>query len=224
MSTLRAIGLVLISVTFLISRAHATLISHNGYTLNTNTNIISDGRGSEWLQWTVTQNMSVNDALEIYQTEGWNIASGEQVADLFNQFKFNYPYVWIADENAEQYFNSTLENEEALSTSPSVLFVELFGETRPNGNMAFYGLDEDNDGYINVAYAGWGTNWLGDIQYSGGMDYDGFENTTDDAWGYYGVALVRSSTFVEVSSPSSLLLIFVALLIPMLRSFRFRLK
>ena len=41
---------------------NAALITHNGYMLNTNTNIVTGG-GLEWLQWDVTLGMSISDAL-----------------------------------------------------------------------------------------------------------------------------------------------------------------
>lgn len=99
--------------------ANAELISYNGYTLNTDTNIVTGG-GLEWLQWTETEGMSVNDALSTHN--GWRIATSTDVTNLINSFNFGLTSTYDPMEPAF----SEITNSSAL-----VNFMELFG-ARPD--------------------------------------------------------------------------------------------
>jgi len=74
-----------VSLSCFLNFANAGLITHNGYTLNEETNIVSKGR-LEWLQWDVTLNTSVDDALETHN--GWRLATILEVDALFESIFF----------------------------------------------------------------------------------------------------------------------------------------
>lgn len=91
-----------------------------GYTHDTSTNIVV-GAGYEWLRWDVSAGMSIEE-LNTYASSGWELASNQQIADLFNDFQFGY------------WFDATIEDqtidteEEAPNISGNfLLFTSMFG-------------------------------------------------------------------------------------------------
>lgn len=99
----------------LSNSANADLISYNGYTLNTDTNIVSGG-GLEWLQWDETIGLSANDALANYG--GWRIASATEMSILINSSNLG-----ITLDPLDMVFQfATPEDSAALN------FIELFGD------------------------------------------------------------------------------------------------
>ncbi|WP_339806835.1 hypothetical protein [uncultured Marinobacter sp.] len=113
----------------LAGNAYSGLITHNNYTLDTDTNIVTGG-GLEWLQWDETLGLSIDDVTDPnsqYAQAGWSVVSDQQMAALFNEWAFGPAgYVWGTDETVTQgvfEFGATL---------PEVLtyqFTELFGAT-----------------------------------------------------------------------------------------------
>jgi hypothetical protein len=145
--------------------SNAALTSYKGYTLNEETNIVSGG-GLEWLQWDVTDGLSVNDALrdiedgvidsfvsdrdeneslDINYGLGWRIANSVEVAALFNAFKFGLEGSW--DPNATL---TTINNDGSIEDINSDLekqFVRLFGNTDAETERFNYESTIDSDGY-----------------------------------------------------------------------------
>jgi len=99
-------------------QANASLLTYNGYTLDTDTNIVSDGT-TQWLQWDETSGMSIDQALTQYSSDGWTLASNQQMSDLFNGFGFGNPDFNALEDGEQQ--------RSGLTASIYSQFVELFG-------------------------------------------------------------------------------------------------
>jgi len=139
--------------------ANAASLTHNGYTLDTDTNIVTGG-GLQWLQWDVTVGMSINQALSIYESDGWKLASNEQMERIFDAF-FD-PAMFGNDENVS--YDQFLVDTPNSTDSSSNKFINLFGDTYKAGGLtynygdpfeaagALFGSDTDKDGLYNLAY------------------------------------------------------------------------
>ncbi|NVK54109.1 MAG: PEP-CTERM sorting domain-containing protein [Alteromonadaceae bacterium] len=214
----------------------AAVISYNGYTLNESTNIVTGG-GLEWLQWDMTIGQSVEDALAIYASQGWTIATNVQMAGLFNTFVFgantalyngainpgNVPVangIWDTDENTTQY---TYNNDGAtIATDPEKQFVALFGQTYLNFptatqasnpyeySAAWFGIDQDDDGFYNVARVSDEYLRVGQTVVNRGLTRLANDSIlAEDIGNQTGVALVRSAAIPE---PTGLLLFALGIL------------
>ena len=161
-----------LSLLFTCSFANAGLITYNGYTLDEDTNIVTGG-GLEWLQWDVTVNMTINEALAdiadgiingINYGTGWQLATNVQMAALFNTFGLGATEPWDTNENtgqwAENYDGPATED---VNTDPELQMVSLFGSTDPDNvdsrgsedpadiTGALFGNDSDGDDLFNYA-------------------------------------------------------------------------
>ncbi|MDC8829877.1 PEP-CTERM sorting domain-containing protein [Alteromonas gilva] len=216
--------------------ASAALVSYNGYTLNESTNIVTGG-GLQWLQWDLTIGQSVDDALAIYASQGWTIATNVQMAALFNTFVFgantalyngsinpaNVPVtngVWDTDENTTQY---TYNRDGAtIATDPEKQFVALFGQTYLNFptatqasnpyeySAAWFGIDQDGDGFHNVARVS--DEYLRTGQTVANRGLTRLANDSilaEDIGNQTGVALVRAA---NVPEPAGILLFALGIL------------
>ena len=178
---------------------NAAMISHYGYTLDTNTDIVTGG-GLEWLNWGVTDDgdYTVNEVISMYETEGWRLASNEEMVQLLEDFNFMTGFTAIE--------GNTLDTGLGLLAGDSYLpylrFFELFGITNVDAcphdscdtSLAVYGSDEDNDNYVKHATVA--IDLIGEDDYGSVTLYRDSQNLDD----YYhgsdyesGVALVRIS-------------------------------
>jgi hypothetical protein len=161
--------LIGLGLTLTCSFANAGLITYNDYTLNEDTNIVSGG-GLEWLQWDVTVDMTINQALAdiadgvingVSYGSGWVLATNVQMAGLFNDFVLGATAPWDANENtgqeSENYNGATVED---INTDPELQMVELFGRTAEREQYytkevdftgALFGSDLDGDNLYNIA-------------------------------------------------------------------------
>ena len=200
--------------------ANATLITHNGYTLDTNKNIVSNGV-LEWLQWDQTTGMSISEALAAFGGQNWVLATNSQMAGLFNAFELSYgQFVWTSEENTSQTYNGPTDgiSIEDRVNDPELKFVSLFSDTAQawpfestcgaadclQMSAAYFGSDNDNDGQYKLARV------YDDVQFTDGVDFqdwgslaemsaDIIDINTDTAYSR-GVALVRT---VNVTEPQS---------------------
>ena len=160
--------------------AHGNVLppSAQVFVLDEGTNIVMDrSTGIEWLQWTETTGMSIYEALNLYQDDGWRVASEGQMAGLYRRF---FPHVtWDDDPNTYQ-TNLGATAPEGVDLwfhhdgiDPSLAFGELFGQVDHlslNGGIyvnnqelenvsgryyteAIYGAELNADGYYNWARA-----------------------------------------------------------------------
>jgi len=116
------LGVILFALT---NFAHATLITHNDYTLNTDTNIVTHG-SLQWLQWDETSNTSISDFYnDAVLSKKWKFASSQQMSDLFNDW---FPQgaaggeSWDSDNSTRQKQKTGYGQDEA-----QVQFIEIFG-------------------------------------------------------------------------------------------------
>ena len=207
--------------------ANAGLISD--YSLDSETNIVTDSSNNlEWLQWSQTRGMSLDAALTQYASQGWELASGEQMARLFNTFGLSYGnFVWqdgesnrhdspVNDKNEEaEYYNDLGE----LILDPEIIFVSLFGDTIGRDGWQYSGAqfgfgNDDNTYHWALVSDDWGY-----------ADPDGQSNSFSPGENYLqfnsrfngvrrsdlGVAFVRSTESTEVPEPSALALFGLAL-------------
>ena len=212
-------------------QANAILITERGFTLDTETNIVTDGV-LEWLQWDELIGRGVADVLSDPFYDGWEIASTEQVADLFNTFFDLDPLrdgesTWPSVEDTLQTrFRDYGEGDEDV-----VDFLSLFG-SRPycvdssadefdcEGDpllqiQVFFGEDTNNDNYINQAYVGSAWRYR-NITRGGPLETKGtqvvWEGPEDDiffVWPDRSVALVRRA---DVPEPPTFLLLGLAVI------------
>jgi hypothetical protein len=184
--------------------ANAALITHNNYTLNTDTNIVSHTDGTEWLQWDVTLNMTIDSALSSYASQGWMLASNTQMAGLFTDFGWGSSL--LDDDNTVSYMAYSHRTEESSSDK----FIALFGITSSGGfqslqSNALFGNDPDQDGFIKIASIG-SDRCIRDCSFSYGTTMDDFASFTRDSHPYDeqrssgGIALVRVAVVPEPSA------------------------
>lgn len=208
--------------------AQANLITHNGYTLDTDTNIVTGG-GLEWLQWSEVKEFDLTlsyvlDPSNFLYQQGWRLASYKNMAGLFNDWGFGGS-VWNIDENTRQRAYLSASGAEELSNREN--FVDLFGATQEltsedydlYSTSAVFGNDGDGDELYNVAlvsrtfqvYQG-AQLFLGDA-----LLYEDLIPATDTTLGR-SFAFVRDSETVSVPEPSTLALLGLGLFALTLRN------
>lgn len=190
--------LVLASLTFSLS-ANAADITYNNYTLDMEANVVTGG-GLDWLQWDVTDRLTIEEALNLHGGEGWGLASNSDMAKLFNDFNFGHTF--DSDENTQEYHITGTSDAPSPITEADVQFVALFGSTFHSGSLpdpllwtgAIFGQDSDGDGYYNRAYVqdDW-THGTEDGYYQGIASIDSDFIERDVSYDFLGVALVRPS-------------------------------
>ena len=182
-----------------------------GYELNESTNIVSGG-GLEWLQWDVTDGMSINNSLSTYGADGWVLADNTQMASLFQSFFGDSDQgPWDADENTPQSYRPVWNVEEDFNAAKA--FNNLFGCTLceddntfdlPNDQYIFsgawFGAQTPDDGLYNYAFV------HDDFTFSNNQQIDTNIGIWHDNFSYndgtyisspYGVALVRQASVPE---------------------------
>ncbi|QCZ94368.1 PEP-CTERM sorting domain-containing protein [Salinimonas iocasae] len=225
----------IVSATTFICASHfanAALVTANKYTLDTDTNIVSDGT-LEWLQWDVTSGLSINSSLEQYS--GWSLASNSQMEALFSDFFSNN--TWTSNESEYQ-----LHSEAPFDDVPIYnTFLDLFGSRVSSSDIdneeysltylnsrqeisAFFGSDEDGDNRYNIASVkdwSYARKYIKQTQETRSvfqpanalMTKDNIRLT--DSHNNYGVALVRpqqNADTVNVSEPATLMIFSLGML------------
>ena len=214
---------------------HAALITHNGYTLDTRTDIVTGG-GYEWLQWDVTVGYSINSALAANGRfggtnygQGWTLASNVAVASLLTSYFPSFKVLLITSN--ENQFSRTTNVSYDSDDAQYVNFVSMFGETfnyydrdsdlnntglERSGSRAFYGSDLVADSrfkYVSVhgRYADRSASYedrkfFGPKAYTSGYDLIDLTDTSRS----HGIALYRP--VATVPEPSSVAVFALGLL------------
>lgn len=235
----------LLSVTSLLSAsqfANASLINVNGYSLNTETNIVSDGT-LEWLQWDETKGLSIEAALDKHT--GWGLATNNQMANLFNNFFTGMTWESIETGMDYEFHRENSFDDVAIYNS----FLDLFGyrlistdednaeytqiyENSRRGISSYYGSDEDGDGFYKAASVrdwSYSTKYLKDtdeMRYvytpaNATLHQDRYSPT--DNYETFGVALVRTTSVTdstEVSEPTTALIFALGIFGMLARKFK----
>lgn len=222
-SILRTISFLLV---FLTASSQSALISSNGYTLNSDTSIVTDGE-LDWLQWDENLGISREEVestlVDNAQYQGWRYATYDEMLSLIKTF---FPFVNINSGNWNQstryglvtadYVDYGLFHE--LITTELDNFGRLFGSLNRQSTFssisAFYGeVSFDNDsGGILVNESQRVLIFDGLIDEPSWEDRVGFGTYEyEGRWSTLGHALVRES--VSVNTPSSLPLLLIGLII-----------
>jgi hypothetical protein len=211
----RILTIMIASVCMAVSGlANAVPITHNDYTLDPTTNIVTHTDGTEWLQWDVTKGQSISDALDIYAGAGWALAGNAQMAALYGNFG------WSVGIDDNSFFSHYSSYTSGIDDSSMDKLIELFGATDTvSGNNFGIGIDS----YVTTQ-ASYGSDNDADGLYKRAEVYsDNYYLSTDNGSGWYyrgdlawisedfisvgrgedvaGVALVRE---VAVPEPASL--------------------
>ncbi len=201
--------LILSILLFLPMTSKADFISHNGFTLNTETNIVNGG-GLEWIQWDETLGQSVNTALQNHSSDGWRLATNADMAGLFNAFfpSSLFGVVWDDDKTTNQIVETPwTADEDSVQNG----FISLFGITNVAvtaigistdqfvGSSAFFG-DANSPLNIGSVFDDW-TRASDGVQANGIMNMNpnvfsgsasNFNFTHDSTNTQIGVALIRN--------------------------------
>ena len=143
---MKGISTFLFFLTF-ATASSATTVSYQGYTLDTDTSIIS-GEDLEWLRWNETTGMSVDGALNQYQEDGWRVANTQEINSLFTNFQF-----YDAESGTITVFDGSLSTAFLEWGEPDVVtydsFRNLFGITSIRTTGRYF--NEDVPGFSSVA-------------------------------------------------------------------------
>lgn len=221
--------LFVISISY-IPPVHSALITHYGYTLDTDTKII-DGGGLEWLQWDVTIGKSIqwaNNGFDSIFTDSygddWVVASNTQISSLFKAF---FPSVlWDTSEDSFQSLvsgYSPLPSNGIETNEADIKFISIFGDSHQaagdgtnlfgdpqSKSHVYFGTDADSDNLYNIA------NVLEDYTTSHPINVPSRVFLFDDRWSdtethpSIGIALVRASS--QVPEPSTLTIFALGLM------------
>lgn len=185
------------------------------YSLDSETNIVTDsGNNLEWLQWSVTRGQSLDSALAEYISQGWQLASGEQMAGLFNTFDLSYgDFVW---QDGESNQHDSLQDGATESVDDrELIFVSLFGKTLIRNGWQYSGAlfdfgNNDNTYHWAAVYDDWGFG--SSDPYNPGQNSLRFNDSDiTDVQSQLGIAFVRSTESTAVPEPSAFVLFGLAL-------------
>lgn len=216
---------VILTVTCFFNAANASLISYNGYTLDTDTDIVTGG-GLEWLQWDVTVGESISSAIDsngifngLNYGAGWTLASNLQMATLFDSFGFN------STANESLFSSTEAPYTVGVDDSPVDFFIQMFGTTEfvddpqlstgidgYDSTRAIYGADENGNGRYNLlsASSDHTRNYGSTLAPAFVFMYDDSILVPSNTYSnqIYGVALVRS---ISVSEPTTFAILALGL-------------
>lgn len=215
-------GILVLLLTLLSSGIHAGVITYNGYSHDTSTELVT-GNGLEWMRWDLTNDITVEQFLDGYGglvDDGWVLATNVQVASLLNAF---FPYQWDTDENTQQ-FSYVRGGEQFSIDDPSSIFIQMFGDTYATGghdynygdpleqSTAIFGADLDGDGKFNLVSVR--DEWTESDSSTGSasvqLTHDAI-NINSTLFQSGGLSLVRAVP--EPSSIAILLLVFSLLIV-----------
>lgn len=128
----------------LCTHANALPISKNGYSYSGSGNTF-EGAGLEWLRWSETFNMTVNEALGIYAPKGYRLATQTEGDNLLNALiQRNLNWDEYGGGKDARIFDIPAA---ALIGMPASPYQQTFKYFAVIG--AAYGQDDDNDGDIS---------------------------------------------------------------------------
>lgn len=202
--------------------AHAGLIQYGDYKRDSASNIVTGG-GLEWLKWDVTKGMSINAALASYASQGWRLASNDEMASMYNLFSFGKTN-WNAYEYGHQFVQLPWNSGDEFNSYAA--FIRLFGYTvqpticSPGGastdcyraddpsqtSLALYGSDLNKNKRYKLAWVSEDSTYVHSLvglhseNYMASIQDDTFD--ADNGYSPYGVALVRNRVPDNVAVPT----------------------
>lgn len=205
--------------------SQAAVITHNGFSSDSNTQIVTGG-GLEWLRWDLTAGMSIEQATadiadgtinNVNVGTGWRLASNAEMAVMLNTFGVG-GMNWDTDETTRQEYSIPWTGDNSYtSANPELQIMQLFGHTasRPNWHdpyhyvAAMFGEDLNaNQMYNSVTFrdAYWQVDEQRFPKTTGIAILDKDDSSSTRSAYYIGVAFVRAGQATEVPAPGSLLL------------------
>lgn len=195
----------------LASQSYAVPISKNGYSYS-GTGTTFTGAGLEWLRWSETFNMTVNEATNAYASQGYRIATKKEGDNLIGALTppstgYGGPYNGADDSKIFDIVGGLVNLP--LNQDPTFNLSAIAS--------AGYGLDDNNDGKVSGFYyfAAYNDDYKNPtiIQgLSGPLGGYGIIERSDDyvnvettKWSTAGVMLVRDLP-TAVSEPTSIAL------------------
>lgn len=117
---------ILLCVVFIFyyCTANAAIIEYGGYKRALDSNVVTGG-GLEWLMWDQTKGKSINQALNEYSSSNWTLATGEQIASMFNVFKFGHDD-WESTAVSQTHYSAWTADENSTHNA----FFRMFGYTQ----------------------------------------------------------------------------------------------
>jgi hypothetical protein len=175
--------LKIIGIGFILSvstLANATLIDNGDYTTDT----VS---GLDWLDWTLTKNMTQAEALTQFSGAGWRIATGIEARGLLNDF-FGTDF-----HGPQDYYDiSFLPDLSVLFPQ----FIGLFGATSDTADTNYFGTYARIDGH-SLFGAQNGTVYIPNTDFPYGYHPNNPLQYKSRRYEWMGVALVKAAAVSE---------------------------
>lgn len=124
----------------LSSAAQSENVIFNSYILDTETNVVTDPRGLQWLQWSETVGAtSVQNVVADYESEGWRIATSNEILQLLNDFDVNFNSLKYSKMQVAS-FTETIDD--IVDNELDLQLISLFGQTPTPIDSSIYNDNE----------------------------------------------------------------------------------
>ncbi|WP_158769006.1 hypothetical protein [Paraglaciecola sp. L1A13] len=183
--------------------AYASLIVRGGFSLDTGSNTIT-GNGLNWSRWDAVVGVSISQALGLYASDGWRLASSEEMVGMYSHFIPGVDWAASLDENSGIGEFISVDEYHALTSIFGVSLAEFGGISN-----VIFGNDLDNDGAYRSAGAYY-TDW----DPAAGIYPDSSRLTVDFSSNDFSIQLVKS---ISVDEPKLIYLMILGLSLPYLR-------
>ena len=221
-TTSLSLGLTLSVVS---TNSHAKFLSAYGYSLDTETNIVQRANDpndkTEWLRWDLTLGMSISEAEAKYKSQGWSLATENQMEKLLSDF-----FVPGGRDGSGVLWSDFSENYQVLSDlqlnskyeysdgeNRTLNFQNIFGHSHVSDAIegtawhdpissvsALFGDDADGDGLYNLATirtsftdAGGPGGTIRELPQDVFLNADTYGGSVDYKHSLAGVALTRAT-------------------------------
>lgn len=212
--------------------SQAALISHYGYERETSSNIVKGG-GLDWMMWDVTRDKNANRALS--EHPGWRLATTAEMVSLFTAFQFKNT-AW--GQGNPSHWEWARLPWSANENSQYSQFIALFGDTNAGTSSAMQcglvtsycyeavDLSRSASAWFDRGMGTYAYGFVNDDntfrvgkQISRNEHYAGFSGSQYYTYGdeAVGSALVRTSISQKISTPASLGLITIGLVVLSMR-------